>query len=214
MCSSKNCSTLKTAAHFLNNSFFFAGFGIDDAWQCTILFTFMQPNASHVLYAPLRIPHGRLAIFFFFTVPQTRQICQFIGILRLEWRPMCWRWRGDSNDIWVHADQYHRVTCKSMVQTSLLLAWMAALVIVESVMIIIHVHVTGMANKRNKKIIIMIMIIKHFCIVHYNTDLSCETCSWSVNGYLYIQWHDQPIKLRWFPYMTFGFVIKKDILVC
>ena len=125
--------------------------------------------------------------FFFFTVPQTRQICQFIGILRLEWRPMCWRWRGDSNDIWVHADQYHRVTCKSMVQTSLLLAWMAALVIVESVMIIIHVHVTGMANKRNKKIIIMIMIIKHFCIVHYNTDLSCETCSWSVNGYLYIQ---------------------------
>ena len=57
MCSSKKCSTFKTAAHFLNNSFFFAGFGIDDAWQYTILFT-MQPNASHVLYTPLRIPYG------------------------------------------------------------------------------------------------------------------------------------------------------------
>ena len=50
-------STFKTAAHFLNNSFSFAGFGNDDAWQYTILFT-MQPNASHVLCMPLRIPHG------------------------------------------------------------------------------------------------------------------------------------------------------------
>ena len=41
----------------LNNSFFFPGFGIDDARQYTILFA-MQPNASHVLYTPLRNPHG------------------------------------------------------------------------------------------------------------------------------------------------------------
>ena len=57
MCSSKNVKTFKTAAHFLNNLLYFAGFGIDDAWQYTILFT-MQPNASHVLYTPLCNPHG------------------------------------------------------------------------------------------------------------------------------------------------------------